>query len=77
MENEIYKTSDFQEVIVLSLFLPIMGHETEGSRVIFHFGFTDELQEILNQYFNKQIRVEPNQLFMQMRNVRSIIKKSV
>lgn len=72
----IYKTIDIDLVAALSLYHPIKKAErsrASNQRVIFSFEATDELMADVKSYRDREMAVEPQAYYFQLRNIRSQI----
>ena len=61
--NETYKTTDMNLATVLSMKYPVRELINKEGRGIFTFDDSDELQDFVEQFWNKQLTVEPQALF--------------
>ncbi len=71
-DNEYYETPDLTLAAVLSLQFPI--HRIDKSnpkRSVFHFVRNESLDEIVDQYWNQSLSVEPQELAMQLRKIKT------
>lgn len=57
--------------------IPIVRVEGNGSRGIFIFVACPEIEEIISQYFNDQIKVSPRQLFESWKALKSMAFASI
>lgn len=82
MKNKIdensYKTYDLALVTTLSLFFPIESVEgTNTQRVLFVFRQTNKLNEMVESYWRRDIRVEPQQFFSQLKIIKTRIYSGI
>jgi len=67
-EEKFYRTSDFALATAISLFYPIEAIEKENpKRAIFVFKRTKELEKTIAKYWKRELKVEPQAYFNQMR----------
>ena len=69
--NETYKTTDMALATVLSMNFPVRELINKNGRGTFIFDNTDELQELVNAFWNKQIKVEPIALFDALKSIKN------
>ena len=69
-----YQTSDLCLASAISLFQPIEKiDKTNPKRVIFIFQKTNEVESIIEDYWNKELKVEPQSYFQQLKIIKSRI----
>jgi len=73
--EDLYQSSDFALVTSLSLFSPIIRLDTDNAgRVIFSFNKTEQLEEIVKDYWNGDLRVDPIRFYSQLKTVKSRLR---
>lgn len=71
-ENDFYKTSDLALAAVISLSIPLEAIDRAGGqKAQFIFCRTNDLDEIISQYWRGEIRVEPRQFFNAIRDIKT------
>lgn len=65
-----FKTSDMQLATILSMKYPVLSLEDNNGRGEFEFDNSDELQDFVNSFWNKQLTVEPIALFDALKAVK-------
>lgn len=73
--NDYFRSSDLALVVALSLFFPIEAIEKDTSRkayFLFRKG-ADSFEEILKQYWSRELRVEPQSFFNQLKVIKARI----
>lgn len=76
-ENGSYKTSDLALTAVLSLFYPIESVDsTDPRRTCFVFRSSKELDELIESYWNGNLKIEPQRYFTQLKNIKTRIYAS-
>lgn len=77
MKKEIknyYVSSDLPLVVTLALSHPIASVNNDNpKRIQFSFLATPHLQQLVSEYLRGEVRIEPREFFMQMRNVKSLL----
>ena len=74
-ENEdYYSTSDLALAVILSLSFQV-DHidKTNPKKVQFFFKKDPKMDELIDKYWKKQLRVEPSQYFYQIRTIKNLI----
>ena len=74
-EKDYMRTSDLALVVALSLFFPIEIIERDANRKAY-FLFrkdTENFEEILRQYWSRELRVEPQAFFNQLKVIKARI----
>jgi hypothetical protein len=67
-----YKTSDLCLATAISLYFSLQGLERVSSgKAYFNFEHTDELDRLLEQYWKRELLVEPQQFFQQQKLIKS------
>lgn len=79
MENENqYKTSDLPLATVLSLFSPIESIDSSDKRrVFFVFKQSQELDKLIKKYWDRELKIEPQEYFNQLKIIKSRIYSQV
>lgn len=71
-ERDFYKTSDLALATVLSLYYPIEPIDrTNLDRVQFLFKREEGLEEVVEKYWRRELRVEPQAFFNQLRIIKA------
>lgn len=71
-ERDFYKTSDLALATVLSLYYPIEAIDrTNLDRVQFLFKREEGLEEVVEKYWRRELRVEPQAFFNQLRIIKA------
>ena len=71
-EKELYQTSDLALATSLSMFFPIEGINRENPRkATFLFKRTNETEQLVENYWKGQLRVDPQLFFAQVRSVKA------
>lgn len=73
--NDYFRSSDLALVVALSLFFPIEAIEKDTSRKA-HFLFrkdADNFEKVLKQYWSRELRVEPQAFFNQLKVIKARI----
>lgn len=77
-EDKYYATSDLALVVTLSLYLPIETiNRIDPRKSVFIFKRNSELDNLLKDYWQKKITVEPQSYFQQLRSVKSRLYEEV
>lgn len=78
MENEnYYKTSDLALATTLSLFCPIESMDrSDPHRAFFIFKRGKDLDEIVESFWHKKLKIEPQEFFNQLKNIKTRIYAS-
>ena len=69
-ENQFYKTADLALVAVLLLFIPDsleVCDWTNPHKVLFAFKRSDKLDELVAKYWKRELKVEPQAFFNQLK----------
>ncbi len=69
-QTEFYKTADLALVAVLLLFIPDsleVCDRTNPHKVLFVFKKSDELDELVSKYWKRELKVEPQAFFNQLK----------
>ena len=74
-EKDWFRSSDLALVVALSLFVPIEVIEKDASgKAYFLFRKdADNFEEVLKQYWSRELRVEPQSFFNQLKVVKARI----
>lgn len=73
MENNYYKTADLALVAVLLLFIPGSLEVVDRGnphKVLFCFGKSHELDSLVKRYWSRELHVEPQAFFNQLKQVK-------
>ena len=73
MDNQFYKTADLALVAVLLLFIPDSLEVVDRGnpyKVLFCFGKSPELDSLVKRYWSREIQVEPQAFFNQIKQVK-------
>lgn len=73
MDNQFYKTADLALVAVLLLFIPDSLEVVDRGnpyKVLFCFGKSPELDSLVKRYWSRELRVEPQAFFNQIKQVK-------
>lgn len=73
MDNQFYKTADLALVAVLLLFIPDSLEVVDlGNpyKVLFCFGKSPELDSLVKRYWSRELQVEPQAFFNQIKQVK-------
>lgn len=73
MTDELYSTTDMELATVLSINFPIKEMVNNGGRGSFVFENSDELQDFIDNYWNKRLTVEPSSLFIALKYIKNRI----
>lgn len=73
--NDYFRSSDLALVVALSLFVPIEAIEKDASgKAYFLFRKdTDSFEKVLKQYWSRELRVEPQTFFNQLKVIKARI----
>jgi hypothetical protein len=67
-----YETADLALVTALSLWLPIDSIDRSNPKqAVFNFTRTDELERLLEMYWRKDLLIEPQGYFNQLRSIKA------
>ena len=73
MENNYYKTADLALVAVLLLFIPdsleVVDRENPH-KVLFCFGKSPDLDSLVKRYWSRELQVEPQAFFNEVKQVK-------
>ena len=73
MDNQFYKTADLALVAVLLLFIPDSLEVVDRGnpyKVLFYFGKSPELDSLVKRYWSRELQVEPQAFFNQIKQVK-------
>jgi len=73
MENNYYKTADLALVAVLLLFIPDSLEVVDRGnphKVLFCFGKSPDLDSLVKRYWSRELRVEPQAFFNELKQVK-------
>ena len=73
MDNQFYKTADLALVAVLLLFIPDSLEVVDRGnpyKVLFCFGKSPELDSLVKRYWSREIQVEPQAFFNQLKQAK-------
>ena len=69
-----YRTSDFALITTLSLFHPICSvDKTDPKRALFAFKRDKNLTELIESYWQGELKVDPQKFFNQLREIKNRI----
>lgn len=72
MNHTEYQTRDiYLSVILKSFNIPLLRIESNGRQGIFVFKSTDELEQIISQYFNNELKLNPRAVFDNWKSLKS------
>lgn len=64
MNHTEYQTRDIYISVILKSFdIPLLRIESNGRQGIFVFKSTDALEQIISQYFNNELKLNPRAIF--------------
>ena len=72
-----YKTTDLNLAVILSLNFQIKELENNNGRGTFVFQDTEELQDLVKDYWNRQLSVEPQSLFDALKTIKNRLYNDV
>ena len=73
-ENDYFRSSDLALVVALSLFFPIEAIDRESSgKAYFLFHKSGDLDDTLKKYWSRQLKIEPQAFFNQLKVVKARI----
>lgn len=73
-QTNLFTTSDLALAITISLHFPIkFVDRSNDSRVEFAFDNSTELQQLVQQFWQDQLRVEPKRFYQQLRIIKGRI----
>ena len=73
-EQDFFRTSDFPLIVTLNLSLPIEGIDfTNSQRFQFIFRRTEQLENLLEGYYRKELRVEPEAYYYAIKGIKARI----
>lgn len=71
-ENSFYRSQDLNLVTVLSLYIPIEKIDRSNvAKVQFLFAESDQLRQLVNDYWKGELRIEPKLYFSQLKNIKT------
>ena len=73
MENNYYKTADLALVAVLLLFIPDSLEVVDRGnphKVLFCFGNSPDLDSLVKRYWSRELQVEPQVFFNELKQVK-------
>lgn len=73
MENNYYKTADLALVAVLLLFIPDSLEVVDRGnphKVLFCFGKSPDLDSLVKRYWSRELHVEPQAFFNELKQVK-------
>jgi hypothetical protein len=75
MKNEkLYKTSDLSLASTLAIFFPVIDIDRSNPpRVNFLFIQTPELEETIDKFWRRELKVEPQEYFNSIKNLKNRI----
>jgi hypothetical protein len=75
--DELYKTTDMSLATILSMQYPVRELQNKNGKGTFYFDNSDELQEYVNNFWNRQLQVEPNALFDALKIIKNRLYNEV
>lgn len=70
--NALYRTTDISLATTLSIWLPLDSVDRSNPRQAwFNFENSEELQKLVELYWRKELQVEPQEYFSQLRMVKA------
>lgn len=70
--NDLYSTSDLGTATLLSLYFPIHSIDTANPRkAVFYFNRSTDLNDILRQFWSKELLIEPLSFLSQLKIVKT------
>lgn len=74
MTNELYEVNDLALATTISIFFPIdCIQKKKDKRVIFFFKRTPELEKLVEGYWRRELKIEPQMFFYQLKLIKSRI----
>lgn len=73
MDNQYYKTADLALIAVILLFIPDSLEVVDRGnphKVFFCFGKSPELDSLVKRYWSRELQVEPQAFFNQLKQVK-------
>jgi len=73
MDNQFYKTADLALVAVLLLFIPDSLEVVDRGnphKVLFCFGKSSDLDSLVKRYWSRELQVEPQAFFNELKQVK-------
>ena len=73
MDNQFYKTADLALVAVLLLFIPDSLKVVDRGnphKVLFCFGKSPDLDSLVKRYWSRELQVEPQAFFNELKQVK-------
>lgn len=72
MTNEYYSTYDLALVTTISLYHPIDSIDKDNPRKsIFVFKRSKKLDELIEAYYGRELKIEPQEYFNQLKTIKS------
>lgn len=69
-----YRVSDFPLAVSLAIRLPVEGIErSDTHRAYFLFQRSDELEQLVDTYRKRQLRIEPQEFFLRSRELKALL----
>jgi len=75
--TNLYKTTDMPLAIVLSMKFPVKELINNNGRGVFVFDTTVELEEMINQFYNHQLLIDPLTLFEAQKSIKNRLYSQV
>lgn len=70
--NDFYRTADLALAAAISIFVPLEAiDKTDYRRAYFVFPYTEELEELVAAFWRKELKVEPQAYFDQLRAIKT------
>jgi len=77
INHDFFTTTDLNLATTLSIFAPLMSvNKSDPRRVKFLFGKTDFLENLVEKYWRKELKVEPLEFSNQMKALKTRIYAS-
>ena len=70
--NDFYQTADLALAAAISIFVPLEAiDKTDSRRAYFIFSQSEELEELVSAFWRKELKVEPQAYFDQLRAIKT------
>lgn len=77
-KSEYFETSNLALATVISITFPIVQIKNKDTgKAIFVFDYSTELTQLVETYWKKELRVEPQEYFDQLRTIKSRLYEGV
>lgn len=75
--NLIYSTTDLFLATTISLYFPLDSvDKTNPHKSIFNFRRTDDLDKIIEMYWRRELKIEPQSVLNQLKTIKSRLYES-